>query len=202
MWERKEIVTLPPLYIRAPGLIYLTSLVVIHKGIEVVIIRVGPIVSALSIWLGKGVNWTVIDHMSQGVTSSTDSKVANIVRVSPSVTEITLGRQTMMCSMAQCWFPAGRTDVHGAGKPVVTEIWANVATSGGGAGARMLDKDLRRGGGDPLPFCYASRQTYIKVNDTYSEGGTHEETLCPQSKARVMNKRQGDRVTIRWIADS
>ena len=40
--------------------------------------------------------------------------------------------------------------------------------------------------------CYASQQTYVKVNDTYSEGGTHEETLHPQSKARVMNKRQGD----------
>ena len=37
--------------------------------------------------------------------------------------------------------------------------------------------------------CYASRQTYVEVKDTYSEGGTHEETLCPQSKARVMNKR-------------
>ena len=43
-----------------------------------------------------------------------------------------------------------------------------------------------------LFFCYASRQTYIKVNDTYSEGGTHKETLRPQSKARVMNKRQED----------
>ena len=41
-----------------------------------------------------------------------------------------------------------------------------------------------------LSKCYASRQTYIEVNDTYSEGGTHEETLHPQSKARVMNKRQ------------
>ena len=40
--------------------------------------------------------------------------------------------------------------------------------------------------------CYASRQTYIEVKDTYSEGGTHKETLCPQSKAGVMNKRQGD----------
>ena len=37
--------------------------------------------------------------------------------------------------------------------------------------------------------CYASRQTYVEVNDTYSEGGTHEETLRPQSKAKVMNKR-------------
>ena len=38
-------------------------------------------------------------------------------------------------------------------------------------------------------WCYASRQTYIEVNDTYSEGGTHEETLHPQGKAKVMNKR-------------
>ena len=37
--------------------------------------------------------------------------------------------------------------------------------------------------------CYASRQTYVEVNDTYSEGGTHEETLHPQSKAKVENKR-------------
>ena len=43
-----------------------------------------------------------------------------------------------------------------------------------------------------LFFCYASRQTYIGVNDTYSEGGTHEETLHPQSKAKVMNKRRRD----------
>ena len=41
-----------------------------------------------------------------------------------------------------------------------------------------------------LFFCYASRQTYIEVKGfTYSEGGTHEETLCPQSKAKVGNKR-------------
>ena len=40
--------------------------------------------------------------------------------------------------------------------------------------------------------CYASQQTYVKVNDTYSEGGTHEETLHPQGKAKVMNKRRGD----------
>ena len=52
-----------------------------------------------------------------------------------------------------------------------------------------------------LFFCYASQQTYVKINDTYSEGGTHEETLRPQSKVRVMNKRQGDKITIRQIAD-
>ena len=50
--------------------------------------------------------------------------------------------------------------------------------------------------------CYASRQTYVEVNDTYSEGGTHEETLHPQSKARVMNKRRGDKGTIGQIVDS
>ena len=52
-----------------------------------------------------------------------------------------------------------------------------------------------------LFFCYVSQQTYVKVKDTYSEGGTHEEPLRPQSKAKVMNQRQGDRVTIRWIVD-
>ena len=51
-------------------------------------------------------------------------------------------------------------------------------------------------------LCYTSRQTYVEVNDTYSKGGTHEETLRPQSKARVMNKRRGDKVTIKQIADS
>ena len=40
--------------------------------------------------------------------------------------------------------------------------------------------------------CYASRQTYVEVNDTYFEGGTHEETLRPQRKAKVMSKRRGD----------
>ena len=41
------------------------------------------------------------------------------------------------------------------------------------------------------PFCYMSRQTYVEVSDTYFEGGTHEEMLRPQSKAKVVNKRQG-----------
>ena len=52
-----------------------------------------------------------------------------------------------------------------------------------------------------LFFCYASRQTYVAVKDTYSEGGTHEETLCPQSKVKVMNKRRRDKVTIRQTVD-
>ena len=50
--------------------------------------------------------------------------------------------------------------------------------------------------------CYASRQTYVEVKDTYSEGGTHEETLHPQGKAKVVNKRQRDKVTIKWTVDS
>ena len=46
-------------------------------------------------------------------------------------------------------------------------------------------REIVRGDGS----CYMSQQTYVKVNDTYSEGGTHKETLRPQSKAKVMNKR-------------
>ena len=37
----------------------------------------------------------------------------------------------------------------------------------------------------------------LRSRVTYSEGGTHKETLCPQSKAKVMNKRQGDKITTR-----
>ena len=87
---------------QAPGSTFQILSVVIHKGVEVIVIGVGPIVSALSMWLGKGIDWAVINHMSQGVTSSTDPKIADVIRVSPSVTEITLGRQTMMCSMSWC----------------------------------------------------------------------------------------------------
>ena len=41
----------------------------------------------------------------------------------------------------------------------------------------------------------------LRSRVTYSEGGTHEETLCPQSKTSVMNKRQGDWVTTRQVVD-
>ena len=53
-----------------------------------------------------------------------------------------------------------------------------------------------------LFFCYARRWSYVVINDTYSEGGTHEETLRPQSKTKVMNKRRGDRVSIGQTEDS
>ena len=36
---------------------------------------------------------------------------------------------------------------------------------------------------------------------TYSEGGTHEEMLHPQSKARVVNERRGNKVSIRQTED-
>ena len=62
----------------------------------------------------------------------------------------------------------------------------------------LLDRRDRR---RFLFFCYTSRQSHVKVNDTYSEGGTHEETLHPQSKVKVMNKGQGDKVTIRRTVD-
>ena len=92
-------------------------------------------VSASNNWLVKGVDWAVIDHMSQGVTPSTDPKVADIVRVSPSMAEITLGRQTMMCSVSQRRFPTGRTSVHGARESVMAKIRANIAPGEGRARA-------------------------------------------------------------------
>ena len=96
MWQRKEIVTLPPLYIWAPGSTHAFSLVVIHESIEVVVIGVGSPINVASSWMGNWINWAVIDHVSWGVASSTDPKIANLIGVSPSMTEITLGRQTMM----------------------------------------------------------------------------------------------------------
>ena len=98
-WERKKIVTLPPSYTQAPGSIRTISLVVIHKGIEVIVIWIGSPISASSVWLGKQIDQAVIDHVPQGIASSADPKIANFIRMSPSVTEITLGCQTMMCCM-------------------------------------------------------------------------------------------------------
>ena len=99
-----------------------TSLVVIHKGIEVVVVRVSPTVSTSSHWLGKQINWAVIDHMSWGIASSTDLKIADIVGMSPLKTETTLGHQTIMCCVTRCHFPTGRTGVHGAEEAMMTEI--------------------------------------------------------------------------------
>ena len=103
-------------------MIHTISLVVIHKGVEVIIVRVISSISVVSVRLVKWVDWAVIDHMSQGIASSTDPKIADIIGVSPSMTEITLGLQTMMCDVTRCCFSAGGTGVHWAGEPVMTEI--------------------------------------------------------------------------------
>ena len=128
------------------------SLVVIHKGVEVVVVQIGSPISELSIGLGKWVDRAVIDHVSWGIASSTDPKVTNLISMSPPITDITLDCQTMMGSMTRRCFLTGRAEIHGTEEPMVTEIHTNVAVGGGGAGARMLDKDLRGGGRDPLPF--------------------------------------------------
>ena len=102
--------------------------------------------------MSKRVGWAVIDHMSGGVTSSADLKIAGFIQVSPLMTEITLGCQTMMCCVTRRRFPADRTGVHGAGEPMVTEIRATVTLGVGGVGAGILDEHTRGGGSDPLSF--------------------------------------------------
>ena len=95
----------------------------------------------MSVWLGKRIDWAVINHMPQGVTSSTDLKIADVIGMSPSMTEITLGHQTMMCCMTWHGLSTDRTNVHQAEEPMMTEIRANVATGVGGGRARALDQD-------------------------------------------------------------
>ena len=102
--------------------------------------------------MGKLIDWTVINHMPQGVAFSTDLKIAYFIGMSPSVAEITLGRQTMMCGMARRQFPTGRTGVQEAGEPMVTKTRATVTLGGGGVGVGVLDKDSRGGRGNPLPI--------------------------------------------------
>ena len=133
-------------------MIYTISLVVIHKGVEVIVVQIGPPISASSVWLGKQIDRAVIDHVPWGITSSADPKIANLIGMSPSMTEITLGFQTMMCRMTRCQFSTGRTDKHGTEEPMVTEIQANVTLGVGGGGAGALNEDLRGRGRDPLSF--------------------------------------------------
>ena len=95
----------------------------------------------MNVWLGKWIDWAVIDHMPWGVASSTDPKVANVIGMSPFMTEITLGLQTMMCRMTGRCFSAGKTGVHRPEEPMVTEIRVNVTLGVGGGGVRALDED-------------------------------------------------------------
>ena len=117
------------------------SLVVVHKGVEIVIIRVGSPISRSSVWLVKRVDRAIIDHVAPIVTSSADLEVAYLVSVSPSTAEITLGLQTMMGSVARSRLLTGGAAIHGAEESMVTCISANVALSGGGAGAGVLNQD-------------------------------------------------------------
>ena len=90
--------------------------------------------------------------MSWVVAPATDLKVAYFVGVSPSTTKISLGRQTMMCSVTWRHLLTSRACVHGAEEPMVTEICTNVTLGGGRAGAGALDKDMGRRGSNPLTF--------------------------------------------------
>ena len=70
--------------------------------------------------------------MSSGIASSTDSKVRDFVRVSPSMTDTTLGLQTMMGSVTWHGFTAGWAGVHRAVQAMVTKIRAYVTEGVGG----------------------------------------------------------------------
>ena len=96
--------------------------------------------------------------------------IAHIVRMSPLMTEITLDFQTMMCCMSGGCLETQKAGLQGAFHAMVTKIQA-IVTMGG---VTQVDRLTSRS------------------RITYSEGGTHEETLHPQSKAKVMNKRQRD----------
>ena len=91
--------------------------------------------------MGKWIDWAVTDHMSSGIASSTDLKVTDFIRVSPSMTDTTLDFQTMMGSVTWHSFVAGWTGVHQAVQAMVTKISAYVAEGVGGGGAGVLDQD-------------------------------------------------------------
>ena len=50
----------------------------------------------------------------------------------------------------------------------------------------LLDRRDRR---DSCSFVMQVNKFTLRSRATYSEGGTHEEMLCPQSKAKVGNKK-------------
>ena len=77
------------------------------------------------------------------------------------VTEITLGLQTMMCSVTRCRFPAGRTGIEGTRESVMTEIRATVTLGVGGVRARVSDKNSRGRRGDPLPVSDLNADDFI-----------------------------------------
>ena len=90
--------------------------------------------------------------MSSFITPPTDLKIADIIRMSPLMTEITLGRQTMMGSMTQGHLTTGRTGVERAFCVMVTKIRTNVAVGGGDGWYGVVYQDLEGRRGDPLSF--------------------------------------------------
>ena len=83
--------------------------------------------------------------MAWVIAPSADPEIAYLVGVSPPTTEITLGLQTMMGSVTGGHLLTGGAAIHGAEKPMMTEIRTNIAPGGRGAGTRVLYKDS--GGG-------------------------------------------------------
>ena len=53
----------------------------------------------------------------------------------------------------------------------------------------------------PQIVLWVARLAFEGQGFTYSEGGTHKETLHPQRSLRVKNRRQEDWVTTRWVVD-
>ena len=80
--------------------------------------------------------------MSGFIAPSTDLKIADVIRMSPSMTEITLGHQTMMGSMTWGCLVTGRTGVEGAFHAMVTEIRTNITAGGGGGWHEVVYQDL------------------------------------------------------------
>ena len=90
--------------------------------------------------------------MSSFIAPFTDLKIADIIRMSPLTTEITLGHQTMMGSMTWDCLTIGRTGVERAFHAMVTKIRAKIAVGGGSGWHGVVYQDSGGGGGDPLPF--------------------------------------------------
>ena len=76
------------------------------------------------------------------ITPTTDPKIADVVGMSPLMTEITLGHQTMMSSVSRCCLVTGGTSVEQAFHAMMTEIQAIVTVGGGGKWSKIAHQDL------------------------------------------------------------
>ena len=90
--------------------------------------------------------------MSSFIASSTDPKIVDIVGMSPLMTEITLGCQTMMSSMARGCLTTGGASIEGIFRAMVTETQANITVGGGSGWEGVVHQDSGGGRGDPLSF--------------------------------------------------